>query len=170
MTRVHIDRGDITTCQVSAIVNAANNDLVLGSGVAGAIRQRGGPEIQEECDRKGPIRVGEAAITTAGLLPARHVIHQASMALGEKTTVDNLRTSTRAALKLADEHRLKSIAFPAVGTGVGGIRPRVAAAIMLDEVCSFIRGETSLEDIYFVLFDDETFQTFRDAYRDLGGR
>src|SRR5690348_4805937 len=96
--QVAITQGDITECATDAIVNAANNDLVLGAGVAGAIRSKGGPEIQRECDKIGPIELGEAAITTAGKLKARFVIHAASMQLGARTTEANLRASTRNSL------------------------------------------------------------------------
>ena len=91
MTNIHIEKGDITGYEVDAIVNAANSDLALGGGLAGAIARRGGPEIQADCDRHGPVAVGGAAITTAGRLPAKYVIHQASMRLGEKTTAESLR-------------------------------------------------------------------------------
>ena len=104
MTRIHIEQGDLTSCGVDAIVNAANNDLVLGGGLAGAIRRRGGPAIQAECDAHGPVRVGQAALTGAGELPARYVIHQASMALGGRTTEKSLRDSTRAVLRIAEEN------------------------------------------------------------------
>ena len=96
MTRIHIQTGDLTTCAVDAIVNAANNDLKLGGGLAGAIRRAGGPAIQHECDRHGPVRVGQAAITTAGDMPAKFVIHQASMRLGGSATDESLRDSTAA--------------------------------------------------------------------------
>src|SRR5581483_11804297 len=113
MARVEIIRGDITEADVEAVVNAANNDLQLGAGVAGAIRRKGGPSIQQECDSIGRIPLGEAAITGGGSLPARHVIHAASMSLGSRTSEENLRAATVNSLKRAEEHRLESIAFPA---------------------------------------------------------
>src|SRR5262249_37067005 len=118
--QVHLRQGDLTEADTDAIVNAANNDLQLGGGVAGAIRRKGGPSIQDECDRIGTILLGEAAITGGGRLKARHVIHAASMALGHPTTEDNLRASTSNSLLRASENGLKSIAFPAVGTGIAG--------------------------------------------------
>src|SRR5919205_669036 len=107
---VEILQGDLTEQDVDAIVNAANNDLQLGGGVAGAIRRVGGPAIQEECDRIGSISIGDAAITTGGKLKARHVIHAASMGLGGRTTANSLRTSTRRSLQIAKENGLRSIA------------------------------------------------------------
>src|SRR5216684_4412619 len=118
--RIVIIAGDLVEQQVDAIVNAANNELLLGGGVAGAIRRRGGPAIQRECDAHGPVKVGEAAITGAGDLPARHVIHAASMALGGHTTAAHLKSSMDHAFRLAREHGVRSIAIPAVGTGIAG--------------------------------------------------
>src|ERR1700676_5724605 len=105
--KLTIRHGDLTDAEVDAIVNAANNDLMLGGGVAGAIRVKGGPAIQKECDKIGPIALGEAAITGAGRLRARHVIHAASMRLGVSTSEANLRAATRHSLRRADENLLK---------------------------------------------------------------
>src|ERR1700722_8759101 len=118
--RIEIRKGDITEADTDAIANAANNELQLGGGLAGAIRRKGGPGIQAECDRIGTIPVGGAAITSGGELKARHVIHAASMQLGGQTTAHALRSSTGHALRIAAQQRLKTVAFPAVGTGVAG--------------------------------------------------
>src|ERR1700730_13597725 len=118
--RIVIQQGDLTEMDTDAIVNAANNDLILGAGVAGAIRRKGGEEIQKECDAIGSIPVGYAAITSGGKLKAKYVIHAASMQLGGATTAEALRHSTAHALRIAAERGLRSIAFPAVGTGVAG--------------------------------------------------
>src|SRR5882762_1891228 len=119
--RILIQQGDLTETDVDAIVNAANNDLLLGAGVAGAIARKGGESIQQECNEIGSIPVGFAAITGAGNLKAKHVIHAASMGLGgERTTAKSLQTSTAHSLRLASERGFKSIAFPAIGTGVSG--------------------------------------------------
>jgi O-acetyl-ADP-ribose deacetylase (regulator of RNase III) len=163
MTRIHVEQGDITTYKVDAIVNAANNELVLGGGLAGAIRRKGGEEIQAECDRHGPIAVGQAAITGAGKLPTRYVIHQASMRLGGSTTAESLRSSTAAVLKLAEEHGIKTLAFPATGTGIAGFDMRQCAEIMLEEVRKHLAGKTGLTDVYFVLFDEPARQVFQDT-------
>jgi O-acetyl-ADP-ribose deacetylase (regulator of RNase III) len=152
--RIVIQQGDLTEMDTDAIVNAANNDLVLGAGVAGAIRRKGGDAIQRECDSIGSIPVGYAAITTGGKLKARFVIHAASMQLGGKTSADTLRHSTAHSLRIADERGLKSISFPAVGTGIAGFPLKECAEIMLREAARHLKGETSLETIYFVLFDE----------------
>ncbi|MGB2819422.1 MAG: macro domain-containing protein [Phycisphaerae bacterium] len=167
MTTIHVEQGDLTTYEVDAIVNAANNDLVLGGGLAGAIRRRGGPSIQMECDRHGPVAVGEAAITGAGELPARYVIHQASMSLGGATTAESLRRSTAAVLKLAEESGVNTLALPATGTGIAGFPLRQCARIMLQEVQKHIAEGTCLTDVYFVLFDPPACEVFQEVYRDL---
>ncbi|HSO94012.1 MAG TPA: macro domain-containing protein, partial [Candidatus Dormibacteraeota bacterium] len=128
---VTILTGDLTTQDVDAIVNAANNDLQLGGGVACAIARRGGSAIQEECDRIGSIAIGDAAITGGGDLKARYVIHAASMRLGGRTTAQALRTSTRRSLKLARDKGLRSIAFPAIGTGIAHFPLDQCAGIMI---------------------------------------
>jgi len=160
--RILIQQGDITEMDTDAIVNAANNDLILGAGVAGAIHRKGGDSIQEECNEIGSIPVGYAAITGGGNLKARYVIHAASMGLGDvPTTAKSLRTSMAHSLRLAAERKLKSIAFPAVGTGVSGFPMDECAEIMLAEAVQHLRGETSLETIYFVLFDARACDTFQ---------
>ena len=145
--RIEIRQGDITEMDVDAIVNAANNDLQLGGGLAGAIRRKGGPRIQAECDKIGTIPVGGAAITSAGKLKARHVIHAASMQLGGGTSAQSLRSSTAHALRIAAQNGLKTIAFPAVGAGIGGFPMRECAEIMLREAAKHFEGPTSLERI-----------------------
>ena len=155
--RIQIQQGDITEMDVDAIVNAANNDLMLGAGVAGAIARKGGESIQHECNEIGSIPVGYAAITGAGRLKARYVIHAASMGLGgERTTAKSLRTSTAHALRLAAERKMKSIAFPAVGTGVSGFPVEECAEIMLTEARQHLNSDSSLETVYFVLFDERS--------------
>jgi O-acetyl-ADP-ribose deacetylase (regulator of RNase III) len=158
--RVTLSQGDLTAARVDAIVNAANTELILGGGVAGAIRTRGGPSIQDECDRLGPIPLGEAAITGGGRLAARHVIHAASMRLGERTAEDNLRAATRNALKRADEHGLESIAFPAIGTGIAGFPLERCAVVMLAEIRDHLRAATSLRIVAIVLFDSPSLAIF----------
>jgi O-acetyl-ADP-ribose deacetylase (regulator of RNase III) len=165
--RIIIQQGDLTEKDTNAIVNAANNDLILGGGVAGAIRRKGGEEIQRECDEIGSIPVGYAAITTGGKLKARFVIHAASMELGGKTTANSLRSSTAHCLKIANERGLKSIAFPAVGTGIAGFPLKECAEIMLREAAQHLRGETSLETVHFVLFDDAAKRVFERAWKQI---
>ena len=158
--KIKLRQGDLTDADVDAIVNAANNDLMLGGGVAGAIRARGGPAIQNECDRIGPIALGEAAITGAGRLRARHVIHAASMRLGESTSPANLRAATRNSLMRANENALKSIAFPAIGTGIAGFPIERCAQLMLEEVRAHLGAPTTLERVEFVLFDRPALEVF----------
>ncbi|MBM4016917.1 MAG: macro domain-containing protein [Planctomycetes bacterium] len=165
--RIAIKQGDLTEDDADAIVNAANNDLQLGGGVAGAIRRKGGPAIQHECDRIGPIPLGEAAVTGGGGLKARYVIHAASMRLGEQTAEENLRLSTRNSLLRAKEKGLRSIAFPAVGTGIAGFPMRRCAEVMLEEAAAHLRGPTSLRDVRFVLYDRPAYETFLEVYEAL---
>jgi O-acetyl-ADP-ribose deacetylase (regulator of RNase III) len=168
--KIVIRQGDLTEAVTDAIVNAANNDLQLGGGVAGAIRRKGGAAIQEECDRIGPVTIGEAAITGGGHLRARYVIHAASMGLGGRTTEQNLRASTRNSLLRAKEKDLRSIAFPAVGTGIAGFPMKRCAEVMLEEVRAHLRGPTSLERVEFVLFDDPARTTFEQELREIAER
>ncbi len=163
--KIHLMTGDLTESDADAIVNAANNDLKLGGGVAGAIRRKGGAAIQQECDEIGSIPVGGAAITGGGKLRARHVIHAASMQLGGQTTAQALRSSTAHSLRIAAEHGLKSIAFPAVGTGIAGFPMRECAEITLRETVKHLSGATSLERVDFVLFDEATLGVFEDVFR-----
>src|SRR5207253_6673409 len=166
---IEILQGDLTQQDVDAIVNAANNDLELGGGVAGAIARAGGPQIQAECRAIGPIEIGDAAITGGGALTARFVIHAASMRLGGRTSADSLRGSTRRSLEIANQHGLRSIAFPAVGTGIARFPIEECARIMVDEVIAHASTRSSLEEVRFVLFDGEAESAFRrEADRRLG--
>lgn len=157
---VQILRDDLIRQDVDAIVNAANDDLMLGGGVAGAIARAGGPSIQAECRKLAPIEVGDAAITSAGRLPARFVIHAASMRLGGLTTSEALRHATRRSLELARDHGLQSMAFPAVGTGIAQFPVEECARIMLEEVLAHSREPTSLRQVRFVLFGQEAESAF----------
>ena len=165
----HIEllQGDLTEMDADAIVNAANNDLQLGGGVAGAIRRKGGPRIQEECTEIGTIPVGGAAITSGGNLKARHVIHAASMQLGGQTTPHALRSSIAHSLRIAAQQGLKTVAFPAVGTGIAGFPLRECAEIMLSEVEKHYERPSPLEKVYFVLFDEEALGTFQEVFREV---
>jgi O-acetyl-ADP-ribose deacetylase (regulator of RNase III) len=158
---VEILQGDLTLQDVDAIVNAANNDLELGGGVAGAIARAGGPTIQAECRATGPIAVGDAAITSGGRLTARFVIHAASMRLGGRTNADSLRRSTRRSLEVANQRALRSIAFPAVGTGIARFPVDECARIMLEEVVTHAQTGTTLKEVRFVLFGADAEAAFR---------
>jgi O-acetyl-ADP-ribose deacetylase (regulator of RNase III) len=165
--RIEIRQGDITELDVDAIVNAANNDLQLGGGLSGAIRRKGGPQIQYECDKIATIPVGGAAITSGGNLKARHVIHAASMQLGGATNAHSLRSSTAHALRIAAQNGLKSIALPAVGAGIGGFPIRDCAEIMLRETVRHFEQPSSIEKVYFVLFDKATLAVFERAFAEM---
>ena len=132
-----------------------------GCGVAGALKRVGGPEIEAEAMTKGPIPVGEAVATTAGRLPARYVIHAAVMGQDLQTDAEKIKLATRNSLLCADELGLKTIAFPALGTGVGGFPLGECARIMIGEVIQLSAWGSSLETVAFVLFDDVAFQVFR---------
>ncbi|NIM48916.1 MAG: Appr-1-p processing protein [Gemmatimonadales bacterium] len=146
--RISVRQGDITTYEGDAITNAANNYLQLGAGVAGAIRRAGGPTIQEECDRHGPIRVGEAAITSAGNMAVRWVIHAAAMG-DEPVSERSIRESTLASLQLAAENGVKRIAFPVLGSGVGGFGFERAATLMRDAIRESPDAEQMEEIVFF---------------------
>ncbi len=167
--QIVIMQGDLTETDADAIVNAANNDLQLGGGVAGAIRRKGGEEIQRECDAIGSIPVGGAALTTGGKLKARYVIHAASMELGGTTTARTLRTSTAHSLRIAAEKGLETLAFPAVGTGIAGFPIRECAEIMLREVVEHLKGPTKLKKVYFVLFDQVALGVFEQIWSEMKG-
>jgi O-acetyl-ADP-ribose deacetylase len=163
--RILIIAGDLVEQDVDAIVNAANSGLTLGGGVAGAIRSRGGPSIQEECDAHGPVKVGEAALTGAGELPARHVIHAASMVLGGRTTAESLRSSMDDAFRLARERDMQTVAIPAVGTGIAGFPMDECAAVMARSLSQSLADGWKPAEIRFVLFGDAARRVFETAFR-----
>jgi len=162
-TSIELVQGDITDLSVDAIVNAANSRLKLGGGVAGAIRRKGGPKIQEECDRIGYCPVGGAVITSGGNLKARYVIHAVGPRYGEGNEDEKLRNATLNSLRLADEHNLKSIAFPAISTGVFGFPKDRCAHIMLSTTISYINKGTNIKRIIFALYDSKTFKIFEET-------
>ncbi len=166
---IEIIQGDITASDCQAIVNAANNELQLGAGVAGAIRLKGGPTIQEECDRICPIRVGEAALTGAGNLKAQYIIHAASMGFNHPTTADSLRQATEAALRLCVENQIASVAFPALGTGVSGFPVERCAQIMLFAIKQHLQENGHPQKVQFVLWDKETFDVFQEINEQIKG-
>ena len=161
---VRVLQGDICDRSVEAVVNAANNQLWMGAGVAGAIKRRGGPEIEREAVAKGPIPVGDAVATDAGALEAKHVIHAAVMGADLATDARIIARVTRSALRLADELGLRSIAFPALGTGVGGFDLRECAQIMREAVLEHIAGGTELTLVEFVLFGEQAYKEFREVF------
>lgn len=160
-TEIKIVKGDITGLKVDAIVNAANNHLKMGGGVAAAIKREGGQSVEDEAVKKGPIAIGEAVYTRAGKLPCKYVIHAATMGMDFKTSEDNIRRSCKDSLRVAEELRIRSIAFPALGCGVGRFPFSAAAKIMAQEVYRNLNEEVcGLEEITFCLYSEEARAAF----------
>ena len=153
--------GDITQCQAEAIVNPANSRLMMGAGVAGAIKRAGGPTIEKEAVRSGPIRVGEAIATNAGKLLARYVIHAPTMPLPAMSTdLKSVEKATTAALRVARDLRLSSIAIPGMGTGVGGVDVTEAAKTMVGAIRQHLSEGTALRHIVLVSIDQALINAF----------
>jgi O-acetyl-ADP-ribose deacetylase (regulator of RNase III) len=161
MLRIEVQEGDISRFEADALVNAANNRLWMGSGVAGALKRAGGFEIEEEAVKKGPVPVGEAVVTGAGHLKARYVIHAAVMGQDLKTDADKIRRATKNSLLRAEELGLKSVVFPALGTGVGGFPPDECARIMLGVVREHAKSKTGLERVIFAVYGEAAYRTFK---------
>jgi O-acetyl-ADP-ribose deacetylase len=164
-TQLELIEGDITDQEVDALVNPANEQLQMGTGVAGAIRAKGGPSIQEECNRIGGTPTGTAVMTGAGHLRAKGVIHAVGPQRGEGDEDKKLGAAVRSALALADRRGLKSIAMPAISTGNFGFPVERAARIMLTEIHRYLQGGTKLERVVVVLRGEETFEVFRRELR-----
>ena len=159
-TTLELVEGDITDLDVEAIVNAANENLVLGGGVAGTIKRRGGPSVQEECRRIGSTGVGTAVITGAGKMKFKHVIHAVGPKMGEGDEDRKLSAAVRSSLALADRHGLKSVAIPAISTGNFGFPVERCARILLTEVHRYLQGGTKLQRVIVCLFDEATWKLF----------
>jgi len=159
---LRVVKGDITERNVDAIVNAANSYLKHGGGVAGAIVRKGGGIIQEESDKIGFVPVGSAAITTAGRLPCKAVIHAVGPRMGEGDEDNKLKNALLSTLQLASEKGFKSISIPAISSGIFGFPKDRCAKILVGESKRFLEGrsDTSLEVIEFCIFDDETLKHF----------
>jgi O-acetyl-ADP-ribose deacetylase (regulator of RNase III) len=164
---ISIIQGDITEQETDAIVNAANNHLWMGAGVAGAIKRKGGQIIEDEAIAQGPIEVGGAVITTAGKLKAKKVIHAAGMGQDLTTDENKIKKCTRASLELADKNKLQSISFPAIGTGVGGFPVELCAKIMINEAVEFLQNAKNLNRVVFVLFDTKTYNIFTGVLKNI---
>ena len=159
---IEVAQGDITKETTDAIVNAANNHLWMGGGVAGAIKRAGGEEIEKEAMALGPVDVGQAVITSAGKLHATYVIHAAVMGQDLRTDAEKIKRATMNSLMLAEEKRISSLSFPALGTGVGGFSVFHCAKIMLTEAIAFLQRSQHLHVVRIVLFDDTTFSAFKE--------
>ena len=158
---IKVKKGDITEEEVEAIVNPSNSYGYMGGGVAFAIKKKGGEEIEKEAIAKSPIPVGKAVVTTAGSLKAKHVIHASTMEKpAQRISLENVAKATRAALECAVKNKIKTIAFPGMGTGVGGVDKKQAARVMMEEIKKFPELEVIL-----VAFDDELYEAFKEALR-----
>lgn len=161
MIEIELYRGDITQLELDALVNAANSRLWMGGGVAGALKRAGGKEIEAEAVSKGPIPVGQAVATGAGRLKARYIIHAAVMGPDLVTDAEKIRQATRNSLIRADEVGINSLAFPALGTGVGGFPLDECARIMIAEVLKYPAAKSGLKKVVFALFDEAAYQVFK---------
>jgi len=166
--KVEVLETDITTLEVDAIANAANTQLAHGGGVAGAISRAGGAEVQRESDRRAPIGLGAAVETTAGDMPARWVIHAATMELGGPTSADIIRRATASTLWKAEELGVKSLALVAFGTGVGGFSMAEAAEIETDEVRRHLDSGSRLERVVFAVRGADARAAFERAVAEAG--
>ena len=164
-SEIELVQGDITESDTDAIVNAANKDLILGAGVAGAIRRKGGNQIQVECDLIGGTFVGGAVITSGGKLKARYVIHAVGPRRGEAEEDEKLRNATLNSLKLADKKGLKTLTFPAISTGVFGFPVDRCASIMLKTTREYLQGVTGINKVVFCLFDKKTLVHFENELK-----
>lgn len=165
--RVIIELGDIAQSTCEAVVNAANSELWMGSGVAGALRKAGGSTIEQEAVRQGPIGVGDAVITKAGYLPSLHVIHAAAMGPGRRATAESVAAATRATLTLAVEHNIDTLAFPALGTGVGGLSLEACAEEMLAAVREHLAHAALPREVRFVLYGGNALEIFQRVFAGL---
>ena len=168
---LEIAQGDITALAVDAIVNAANQHLAHGGGVAAAISRKGGPTIQQESDAlistRGTLKTGEAVITGGGKLAATFVIHAVGPIWSRHDPAEAdrlLRAAVKSSLTLAEEKGLKSIAFPAISTGIYGFPIERAAPLMLQEAKRFLEGETGVERVLVCLYDDASYRVFESAF------
>jgi O-acetyl-ADP-ribose deacetylase (regulator of RNase III) len=164
---IEIVDDDIAAQATDAIVNAANNAFWMGSGVAGAIKSRGGKRIEDEAMAQGPVEPGECVLTSAGRLQAKHVIHAAVMGQDLQTSAALIEAATRNSLRLADRHGLASIAVPAFGTGVGGFPLAECARVMIEAVVEHARIARTLRLVRFVLFGQTAYGAFERVAKEI---
>lgn len=159
--KIEVIQGDITEMKVDAIVNPANTRLIMGGGVAGAIKRRGGREIEEEAMEKGPVPIGDAVFTSAGRLGCRYVIHAPTVEEpGGSSSLENVSKAMKAALRTAESLKISSIAFPGMGTGVGGLDVRSAVVTMMREIKKHVLKGTCLKEIFLVAFRSDDYVEF----------
>lgn len=167
---IRLLEGNIALLDVEAIVNAANKSLILGGGVAGAVRKFGGPTIQEECNRLGPIEVGEAVLTGGGKLKAKHVIHVAGPIYGEGDEDNKLKKATLNTLLIAQKAKIKSLAFPAISTGIFHFPIRRCSEIMLKTAMDFLEKNECPEEVVFCLYGEKHYSLFTETFEKLQER
>ncbi|NIM90067.1 MAG: O-acetyl-ADP-ribose deacetylase [Candidatus Aminicenantes bacterium] len=167
--KITLVEGNLVLLDVEAVVNAANKNLVLGGGVAGAIRKFGGPSIQEECDKIGPIAVGEAVLTGGGSLKAQYVIHAVGPVYGEGNEDEKLAKATLNSLRIAKEKRIKNIAFPAISTGIFMFPLKRCSEIMIKTAMEFLKDKENKnpKEIMFCLYGEEAYRVFQDTLAEL---
>ena len=168
-SRIKIVEGNIALLEVDALVNAANKELRLGGGVAGAIRIHGGPSIQEECDRLAPIGVGEAVLTGGGNLKAKYVIHAVGPVQGEGEEETKLACATESSLRIAKDQKFRSLALPAISTGVYGFPLKECSRIMLRVARDFLRESDYPREVVFCLYGEEAYSVFVKGLAELSG-
>ena len=165
--KIKLVEGNIALLEVEAIVNAANKSLILGGGVAGAIRNLGGPSIQEECNKIGPIEVGEAVITGAGNLKAKYVIHAVGPVYGEGDEDEKLARATMNSLRIANQKKIKDIAFPAISTGIFHFPIKRCSEIMLKAAMEFLENHDYPQEIVFCLYGEKAYSVFKSTLEQL---
>jgi len=168
--KLRLVEGNIVLLNVDAIVNAANKSLILGGGVAGAIRNLGGPSIQEECNEIGSIEVGEAVITGAGNLKANYVIHAVGPVYGEGDENRKLADAILNSLKIARKKKLKSIAFPAISTGIFHFPIKRCSEIMIKVAKDFLEGNEYPKEIILCLYGERAYSIFRSTFEKMTGQ
>ena len=163
--KIKLVEGNLALLDVEAVVNAANKNLVLGGGVAGAVRKFGGSSIQEECNKIGPIAVGEAVITSGGDLKAKHVIHAVGPVYGEGNEDEKLASAVLNSLKIAKEKKIKHIAFPAISTGIFMFPLKRCSEIMIEVAIEFLKDKENKnpEEIIFCLYGQEAYHVFQNT-------
>lgn len=162
--KITAQKADITLLEVEAIVNPANSHVTMGGGLAGILRLKGGEEIRRQAQKQTPVPVGEAVVTGAGRLPCIQVIHAPTMEKpAMRIPIENVRLAMKAALKCAEENGVREVAVPGLGTGVGGVKPKDAAAVMVEEAGK--HKPKTLQKIILVGYGQEMYQAFEKALK-----
>ena len=160
---VRLIKGDITDLEVDAFVFYAQSDLTLGSGFGGAIAMRGGASVQKELDELGPLETGEAVVSGAGKMRSEHIIHAVGPRFQEEDIEAKLRATMQSSLRCAEEKRIETLAFPAMGSGYYGIPPDLSAKVMLAVLKDHLQGDTSLKEVVICVLDTPQYNSFEAA-------